>query len=260
MATALNGLRRRLRALHTAYLEWRAPTILHVTHWKAGSQWLHKILYQCCPLRVIAPAGAYRHLRHGPILPGRIYPTVYATREQLEQFTFPPDTRRFVVIRDLRDTLVSLYFSAKISHVLMPHLEPIRQKLNSCSLEEGLLYLIDETLWRNADIQASWIGGSDPVVRYEELLKNDEVIFDRILRGHCRLPAIRPHLRNVVRACRFESLTGGRQRGEEDVAAHERKGVAGDWRNHFSERVKEVFKARYGKLLIATGYETNLSW
>jgi hypothetical protein len=36
--------------------------------------------------------------------------------------------------------------------------------------------------------------------------------------------------------------------------AHQRKAIAGDWRNYFSERVKQAFKARYGDLLVASGY------
>ena len=42
--------------------------------------------------------------------------------------------------------------------------------------------------------------------------------------------------------------------------AHARKGIAGDWRNYFSDRVKQSFKTRYGGLLVATGYEQDLSW
>ncbi|HVS27088.1 MAG TPA: hypothetical protein VHE58_07310 [Burkholderiales bacterium] len=44
------------------------------------------------------------------------------------------------------------------------------------------------------------------------------------------------------------------------MQAHERKGVAGDWQNYFSKRVKEAFKNRYGGLLVATGYERDLDW
>jgi hypothetical protein len=260
MGATLNAVKRRFRAIQARYLEWRAPTILHITHWKAGSQWLHKILVQCCPSRTIAPGGAFDHLLAGPVQPGKIYPTVYATREQLAQFEFPPDTRRFIVIRDLRDTLTSLYFSVKISHVATPNIERNRGVLSGCNQEEGMLFLMEKSLPRNAAIQASWLGGSDPVVRYEDLLKDDEAILERVLREHCRLPAVRAQLRGVVRACRFESLTGGRQRGEEQLGAHERKGVAGDWRNYFTPRVKQVFKAKFGDLLIATGYEKDSSW
>jgi hypothetical protein len=67
-------------------------------------------------------------------------------------------------------------------------------------------------------------------------------------------------LREAVIASRFERMTQGRARGTEDIGAHERKGVAGDWQNHFTKRVKHAFKNRYGALLVATGYERDLDW
>ena len=67
----------------------------------------------------LRPDGAARvqnhQFLHKPMGAGRIYPTLYITREQFE--SVPPPLAGFVVIRDLRDTLVSLYFSLKHSHV-----------------------------------------------------------------------------------------------------------------------------------------------
>lgn len=39
-----------------------------------------------------------------------------------------------------------------------------------------------------------------------------------------------------------------------------RRGVPGDWRNHFSERVREVCKNHIGAELISLGYESGLNW
>ena len=53
--------------------------------------------------------------------------------------------RRFVVIRDLRDTLVSGYFSIRYSHPTdyRPKVAEMRSQLQTRSLEEGLIYLFD---------------------------------------------------------------------------------------------------------------------
>ena len=39
-----------------------------------------------------------------------------------------------------------------------------------------------------------------------------------------------------------------------------RKGIVGDWKNHFSPEIKSYFKDRAGDLLIEAGYERNNDW
>jgi hypothetical protein len=62
-----------------------------------------------------------------------------------------------------------------------------------------------------------------------------------------------------VSAASFEKLAGGRRRGQE-AASFFRKGVAGDWKNVFTEQDKRNFKAAAGDLLIELGYEGDDDW
>jgi len=237
------------------------PTVLHITHWKAGSQWIAQILRDCMGQRIIEPELGEAQVRHYPIQRGFVYPAVYLSREEFEALSLPENTRWFVVIRDLRDTLVSAYFSFKISHpVLGSELASLRQKLWEIDQEAGFLYLMDHFLEKCARIQLSWLEAGEPLLKYEHLLRDDLGLLSEVLIDRCGLPVSRERLREVVAANRFEAQTGGRRRGVEDVSAHQRKAVPGDWRNHFTERVKRAFKARYGGLLVATGYEKNLKW
>ncbi|MGB9871743.1 MAG: Wzt carbohydrate-binding domain-containing protein [Anaerolineae bacterium] len=238
-----------------------APTIFHITHWKAGSQWIHKILAQCVPDKIVPPQLDETQFLHWPLQPGKVYPTVYVTKQQFDSVRLPSNFRRFVIIRDLRDTLVSAYFSIKVSHpVLEPRLANWRAVLHSLSLEDGMIYLMDEWLPGCARIQVSWLEAGERLIRYEDLLEHDLEILEPLLLEQCQLPVSRERFREVVLANRFERLTGGRPRGQEDISAHERKGIAGDWRNYFTDRVKQAFKTRYGGLLVATGYEKDLNW
>jgi hypothetical protein len=66
-------------------------------------------------------------------------------------------------------------------------------------------------------------------------------------------------LRDIVEKHRFERVAG-RKRGEENVQSHFRKGVPGDWRNHFGDRHVRAFKDRYNDLLLKLGYETDPDW
>ena len=67
-------------------------------------------------------------------------------------------------------------------------------------------------------------------------------------------------LRSVLNEKSFERLSGGREKGEEDVTSHYRKGVPGDWVNHFTSTLKQKFKDRYNDVLLKTGYENDDEW
>ena len=194
-----------------------------------------------------------------PLLPGRVYTTCYLTRPQFHSVPLPEPWHRFVVVRDLRDTLVSLYFSVRYSHAPDPGVDQVRAHLEAPA-EEGMLYLLDRKLPYCAAIQQTWLEAGEPLIRFEDLLERDLEILEPLLTRTCPLGLPAEQVREAVLACRFEALTGGRRRGEEDTRSHERKGVAGDWRSHFTDRLARQFKARFGELLVATGYERDHHW
>jgi hypothetical protein len=252
------GVARRVR-------RWLTPkraetTVFHVTHHKAGSQWINRIFHALAFDRLVQPAPDNPQFLARPIRPGAVYPTLYITREQFESVKLPRNWRRFVVIRDLRDSLISAYFSFKHSHPeMLNRPEVLSTVLHEMNLEEGLLYMIERRLIGMAQVQWSWRAAGEELIKYEDLLKNDEAILERVLLRHCRLPVSRARLLEVIRANRFEARSG-RPRGTEDIKSHERKGVAGDWRNYFTPKVTKEFKARYGSILVATGYERDFRW
>ncbi|MET0153622.1 MAG: sulfotransferase domain-containing protein [Candidatus Binatia bacterium] len=235
--------------------------MFHITHWKAGSQWTHRIFHGLVYERLVLPKVGMGQFLLAPIQPGKVYPTLYVTKEQFDRVAIPANSRRFVVIRDLRDTLVSLYFSSKVSHVILTeHQRLLRRALEERNQEEGLLLLLERELPFSADIQRSWLKSGESLLRYDDLLKDDVTILENVLLRHCGLRVTPERFRDVVLANRFERVSGGRGLGEVDLGAHERQGLPGDWRNHYTERVKRSFKDRYGDLLVATGYERDSDW
>jgi Sulfotransferase domain len=235
------------------------PALFHVTHWKAGSSWVTRIFKRCAPDRVVQPKPGVAHFLADTIQPGMIYPRCYVTRGQFEQVDLPERWARFVVVRDLRDTLVSAYFSVKVSHNPNPHIDERRPRLAEMGVEEGLIFMLDQPeVMLSAAIQRSWVGTDERLIRYEDMLENDVGVVQAIF-ADSGYPLPRQGLRRAVRSSRFDRITG-RPLGEEDPAAHARKGIAGDWRNHFTEPLKDAFKERYGDLLLATGYESGLDW
>jgi hypothetical protein len=221
---------------------------------------------------------------------------ITSDREQAEALA---PTRAFHVIRDPRDILVSAYFSHRNSHPTdgLPHLAEHRERLRSLSKEEGLLLEMDFSAGAMRDI-AEWDYDRAEIleVRMEELSAKPYDGFVEIFQHLGLLPAeepakarkllgiwsgrirnrlaSRPHLARLrkptpataelllgaVYAQRFEAQTKGRRAGAEDPHSHYRKGVAGDWVNHFTDEHVDAFKDRYGDLVVRLGYETTDDW
>lgn len=237
-------------------------TVFHITHYKAGSRWVYRILNRCVGERLLQVKAERQELLEEPIRPGRVYSACYVSKDEFESLRVPPDSRHFFVLRDLRDTLISGYFSLKISHpkYKLDAVNEMRNRLQDMELEQGLMHTLDDWAPANAEIQRSWIDSDEPLIRFEDLLADDEGILEDVLLDRCELGISRKQLRKAIELESFERLSGGRVRGEEDVSAHYRKGVAGDWRNYFSEPLKDAFKERYGDLLIRAGYERDNDW
>lgn len=67
-------------------------------------------------------------------------------------------------------------------------------------------------------------------------------------------------VRNIIENHNFVKKTKGRLPGQEKQNHHYRKGISGDWKNHFTEKHKKYFKENYNDLLIKLGYEENENW
>ena len=96
-------------------------------------------------------------------------------------------------------------------------------------------------------------------VKYEDLLQRPEEEFRRLLE-FLGAEAGEEVAARCVREASFEKLGEGRKRGEEDPTAFVRKGIAGDWKNVFTEQNKRAFKRQAGDLLVKLGYEQDEDW
>jgi lipopolysaccharide transport system ATP-binding protein len=237
------------------------PTIFHLTHPKAGSQWIASILRCCAPQRCVEPELANFQLLTKPIRQGCIYPAVYLPRREFEGLRKPGNSQVFIVVRDLRDTLVSAYYSFKVSH---PEIDPLvkihRTALNEMDSESGLLYLIDRWLPSIAETQRSWVDSGYRIIKYEDSLTNDVEILGDVLAVLHGPNLSKEDIEKAILANRFSAVTAGRKNGLECESSHQRKGIAGDWKNYFTPNVKSRFKDSFGRTLILLGYETGLRW
>jgi len=180
----------------------------------------------------------------------------------------------FHVIRDPRDMIISGYFSHRNSHhtVDLPELEAHRKKLLDASKDEGIFLEMEYSreLRRNGiDIGLlssleNWNYQQDNIleIKYEDLVTDPAGMYLKIFTflGLIQSRADHPELLRILDQYSFENLSGGRSRGTENQQNHFRKGVSGDWKNHFSREHADLFKKEYADLLIRLGYEQDDQW
>ena len=191
------------------------PTIFHVTHWKAGSQWIRAVLEEAAPERIVPPQSDQAHVFNAPIIPGGIYTPVYAGEEQLRSVVPASlDHRTFVVIRDPRDTLVSYYYSLLYSHGTdWDTVGETRHILQEVDKTDGLAILLRNELADVINVQMTWLqAGSRRIFRYEDLLR-DEYRGFRDIFEYCNIDVKDSRLREIVAKHSFERVAG-RKPGE----------------------------------------------
>lgn len=204
------------------------------------------------------------------------------------------NVRGFHVIRDPRDILVSAYFSHLHSHETRgwSELEAHRNVLRKLDKDQGLMAEMDFSTpvframseWKYGEANILEVRferlTSDPyqtflrVFEHLGLLSNDTGPMQRLSfqikaainqayrfgTGQIpfRWPVRRVPAERVLKRVhqnRFSKRAGGRAIGEEDVSHHFRKGVPGDWKNHFSPEHVREFNRRHRDLLEMTGYD-----
>ena len=196
---------------------------------------------------------------------------VNANQKYIEDFD---EIIGFHVIRDPRDIIVSGYFSHLHSHPTeeWPALSAHRTKLKQIPKDEGLCLEMDFVADVMEDM-GTWDYTRPNVLEHklEDLSRNPNELFLDIFAhlGLLKKEKRRPHqpkaisaekLLKIVYTNRFSAHAKGRSAGEEDVTHHFRKGVLGDWVNHFQPRHREYFAERYNDVLIKLGYEQDSEW
>jgi hypothetical protein len=91
-------------------------------------------------------------------------------------------------------------------------------------------------------------------LRYEDLLDSPESLFAEIM-DFLGADSGTELVARCVRQNSFEKMTRDRQRGVESPGSFYRKGIAGDWKNYFTQRDRRAYEEEAGELLESLGYE-----
>jgi hypothetical protein len=184
-----------------------------------------------------------------------------------------PEAKVIHIIRDGRDVEVSWVHhrwrrsaDQDGAQILTPAEVERRDAYFSNPQKVTEIGMFDETeLRRRARLWSEIVGGATEdgpellgdnytEVKYESLLADTAKELKRLL-IFLGAESSDDTVRRCVEKVSFERLSGGRQRGEEDPSAALRKGIAGDWKNVFTEEDRRIFKEEAGNLLVKLGYE-----
>ena len=193
-----------------------------------------------------------------------------------------PEFRGFHMIRDPRDVVVSNYFShlhshpEKVGDQILEGMLQMRKRLRDMPKDDGMMFEIEKS-GRIFGHMSGWNYGDQRVLelKMEDVIRSPEDVLPRAFRfiglvadegpGDEQRPEALPcvstdQFLDMLLGHRFAVKSGGREPGEEDVHSHYRKGVAGDWKNHFTEKHKDYFKRTYPGLVVQLGYEEDDNW
>jgi len=94
---------------------------------------------------------------------------------------------------------------------------------------------------------------------YEDLLTEPVQTLKRAIEHVTGEEADVPRIERAVEHYSMSSGTG-REPGQEDRLAFVRKGISGDWKNHFTPAAARVFDELGGDMLVKLGYEPDRRW
>lgn len=187
--------------------------------------------------------------------PGYVYPAIFLTKREFDRLPHVIGQPTFFVMRDIRDTLVSLYFSHRYSHTALgyPEIAREREYLETLSEEEGILYVAKKHSHSIETIQRSWIEAGVELVRYEDLLESEGYLLHDVLRN-IKFPYDEDDLNQAISAHSFEK-SFGRKLGDVDNNSHGRQGLAGNWRNYAGPAFNQYMECKLRSIIELSGYE-----
>ncbi len=237
---------------------------------KSDSTWLLRMMLEIPGYQKWVPEtvkiGLPHDLRLADFVPPPVGYTVtkphtMATRENVD--VVRATGRPFVVlIRDPRDLAVSWsYYVGLPGRTRWGWPEAV-----DLSVEERISFYIERVLpkqsrwgldWKRA-IAEELPDGQGMMIRYEDMLADVFGVMTRVY-AHFGIEMSQERVRAIADKHAFQKATG-RSPGDGDAQSFNRKGISGDWKNHFSPEQVHDFKTHAGQRLVELGYESGADW
>jgi len=252
----------------------RGNTIYHCCIQKSGSRWFKKIfsdkiIWQQNKLLLYDPSNNFitddqQILQKLSKLPKDILISpLYIRYFEFDKLLKPDSYKAFYIARDPRDLIISNYFSLKYSHdPYHPYILKMRKKLNSLSEDDGITKIINSFTKGTKITLEGWFKQKSEnvkLIKFEDFFGPKQLTIFSELLEHCDINLTNNEIDMLLDKYSFQKISG-RKQGTEDIKHHYRKGTPGDWRNHFTNEHKNIFKDLSGSLLVTCGYEKDNNW
>ena len=235
-------------------MAWRFESLVVTEYPKSGGTWLSQMLGAATGLE-------YARNRY-PVLRDSVLHGCWLEPSKKH--------RTVALFRDGRDVMASYYF-----HMAYPkeitsrkYGERVREKtgvVDPTAVTENLERFIEWAFtegfpgWTWSEFIDRWFQDESVVsTSYEALTNNTTSEVTRILL-ELGFTVEQTAVAEAVDTFSFEAQSG-RKKGQSDDASFVRKGVVGDWENHFTPRARQLFDSFAGPQLIKAGYERDHSW
>lgn len=160
-----------------------------------------------------------------------------------------PEARIIAIMRDGRDVAVSFAY-----HFLRRG--NANKFTKGSEIEPGYLQAVSKSWSKyNEHLLDYAVSGDDKffLVKYEELKAESNNQLTKIF-DFLDVPAEPKLTEKIINNNSFKILSGGREPGEADNDSSFRKGIVGDWKNHFSEKEIEIFMENAAHTLHRAGF------
>ncbi|MEO1130511.1 MAG: sulfotransferase domain-containing protein [Planctomycetota bacterium] len=227
---------------------------------KSGSTWLERMVCEVpgyLPWNPPQAATFSQDLRRADFVPGPRGYTVTKTHTAPKETNLAiiAETGRpyVVMIRDLRDVSVSwAYYVGLKGRQRVAHPEA-----RDLSVPQRIDYYIEHILPMRAHWVSGWAehlhDGQGLLIRYEDLLSDTSGVMRRVF-AHYDVGLSDLDVQSIVETHSFRRATG-RRAGDADSGSFNRKGIAGDWLNHYTDAQRDAFAGVVGNAMSGLGYD-----
>ena len=160
-----------------------------------------------------------------------------------------PQVKVIHIARDGRDVVTSSWF-----HQFRDKPDWFLQYENDFN---GFVKYWTEEIWMKANRKCLDFKAEYPQdylsIKYEDLIESPHTALTNLITS-MGIDSDDTSVEQCLEAASFEKMSKGRKSGEEDKNSFFRKGIAGDWQNHFQENDLQTFNKIAARMMSRLGY------